>query len=260
MQKIFVLTAIVLSVFLMSCAKQVHQSPPKIAVSKLSDSYRQWILQEDSCAEITSFYGLPVDSVIVKMPDFDGLLLTGGEDVFPAYYGKIDDTARCGWINHYRDSLEMAMISWALSNDMPIIGVCRGAQILNVAMGGSLIVDIPSDFDTTVVHRQKEYDKCFHRVSLDTTSLLYALAGSAQGTANSNHHQAVDRLADGLKISAHTDDGLPEAIERLKPDGKPFLIGVQWHPERLDPENPLSGPLMTDFLEEARGFSLSKKH
>ncbi len=244
----------VLIILSFSCQKP---QPKKlsIAVSKLSDSYQQWLLNQDTTLEMKSFYGEPLTDLKGKLEGYDAILITGGEDVYPAYYGKTADTARCGSFDYYRDSLELAMIAYAIENKVPLFGVCRGAQITNVALGGSLIIDIPADFDTLIAHRQKDWRNCFHDVLLDTGSRLFQIAGLQKGMVNSNHHQAVDQIAPALRITARACDGLPEAIEWKDNENNHFLMGVQWHPERLKSDNPLSLNLARAFLKAASDYS-----
>ncbi len=256
MQKYNYLSVFILLLVILSFSCQ-QPSPQKlaIAVSKLSDSYRQWLLHQDTTLEIKSFYGESLAGLKEQLEGYDAILITGGEDVYPAYYGKTADTARCGSFDHYRDSLELAMIAYATEHRMPLFGVCRGAQITNVALGGSLIIDIPTDFDTLIAHRQKDWRNCFHDVLLDTSSRLFQIAGLQKGRVNSNHHQAVDQIAPALKITARSSDGLPEAIEWKDNENMHFLMGVQWHPERLNTDNPLSSDLAKAFLEAATDYS-----
>ena len=191
---------------------------------------------------------LSVDSAVHLLASCDGLLLTGGEDVAPGYYGKASDSLLCARFPR-RDSLEFALIRKAIEMKIPILGVCRGEQILNVALGGTLITDIPTYHPSTVVHRQKEYTKCFHPVRLDPSSNLKNLCGVDAGKVNSNHHQAVDKIAPVLRVVAWSPDSIAEAIEYRDPGNNPFLMGVQWHPEKLDKNSPLSKPLLTEFLK-----------
>jgi gamma-glutamyl-gamma-aminobutyrate hydrolase PuuD len=141
---------------------------------------------------------------------------------------------------------------------MPVFGVCRGQQILNVALGGTLIIDIPTDHPGKVIHQQEDYLSCFHLVTLVKGSQLHNISKSDTGSVTSNHHQAIEKVAPGLKIVAWTTDSIPEAIEWSDPAGKPFLIAVQWHPERMDAKSPLSMPLMNAILDAARTFRKPK--
>jgi putative glutamine amidotransferase len=197
-------------------------------------------------------YNMPEDSAMLLFKSCSGLIITGGTDINPEFYNKAFDTVRCWPIDDHRDRLEMRLLDSALAWGIPVLGICRGHQMINVALGGSLVVDIPQDRGTEVIHQCEEYKTCFHQVRLDRRSLIYHLTRLKEGEVNSNHHQAVDVLAPNLKISAYTADGIIEAIEWADTTGKPFLLGVQWHPERLDQSNPLSGAIGRRFLEECR--------
>ena len=137
---------------------------------------------------------------------------------------------------------------------MPIVGVCRGEQIFNVSQGGSLFIDIPTDFDTVVVHRQKDWRNCYHFVEVVEGSKLKEISKTSRDTVTSNHHQGINRLGKGLFITAYSDDSLPEAIEWKSRDDKGFFMAVQWHPERMDTLHPLSAPIAKEFLKEVKLF------
>ncbi|MBL7137640.1 MAG: gamma-glutamyl-gamma-aminobutyrate hydrolase family protein [Bacteroidales bacterium] len=229
-----------------------------IAISKTSDNYINWLKRADSTVQYINLYSLPVDSALNLLENCSGLLLTGGEDVFPGIYAEMGDTARCGAINFYRDTLEINLVFQALKLRMPIFGVCRGEQILNVVFGGKLFIDIPQDFDTSVFHRCEDYLHCFHMVYVEPNSLLHALCGCDSALVTTNHHQAVSVLAPDLKANAYGSDGLIEGIELAEKTGQPFFLGVQWHPERMAEENPLSGPLARAFLMKCRIYSSNK--
>jgi len=230
-----------------------------IAISKASPHYTRWLLRNDSNLRIINLYGMSLDSASHAISTCNGLLLTGGEDVYPAYYNKEDDTLRCGSFDRYRDSLEMAMITFAVNHNMPLMGVCRGEQIINVALGGSLIIDIPEDFDTAVVHRQDDWMNCFHVVEAVEPSLLTVISGAIRDTVTSNHHQAINHLAPPLMVCAYATDSLPEAVTWLHPEGKGFLLAVQWHPERMPTHHPYSDPLAAQFLSEASKYQPETK-
>jgi putative glutamine amidotransferase len=228
----------------------------RIAISKEGNKghYSGWLKRHNENIKWFNLYPLGIDSSLKLLETCDGLLLTGGEDVFPGIYGKINDTSRCGSIDRYRDSLEFALIATALNDKMPLIGVCRGEQILNISLGGTLHINIPTDFDTTVIHRQKDWRNCFHTVNLQTGSLLNIISGVTSGEVTSNHHQGIEILGKDLRISALSDDGLPEAIEWAEPENKGFLMAVQWHPERMDTLHPLSASFAKKFISEATTF------
>jgi putative glutamine amidotransferase len=231
------------------------QSQTRIAVSKTSGSYESWLRQAEADVKPVNMYGLKVDSALKVLSGCSGLLLTGGEDISPDYYGKPQERKLCEEIDAYRDSLELALIKKAIELKMPIFGICRGEQILNVGTGGTLIADIPAEVDTTVIHRCPPGSaECLHFINIDPKTLLFQITGTQTGIVNSYHHQAVEKTGPGMKITAVAEDGVVEAIERLHAQEGAFMMGVQWHPERLTQSPDLAIPLAEYFLEEAREF------
>ncbi len=227
---------------------QIH-----VAVSKSYRSYEAWLHAADPNLIIVNMYGVPVDSAILMLSGCQGLLLTGGEDVNPVYYGKENELSKCEEIDNYRDSLEIALIKRAMLIKMPVLGICRGEQIINVALGGTLLTDIPSDVGTQVTHRcPPGSNDCLHSVIIDKESNLFRMTGIEKGIVNSFHHQAVDLVAPGMKITAVSENGVTEAIERDSPEGKSFVMGVQWHPERLSADPGLSKPLADYFVAQMK--------
>ncbi len=234
----------------------------KIAISKALPiesygAYIDWIHSADSTIETINMYAFSIDSAVALLDDCSGLLLTGGSDIFPGLYGKIADTARCGTFDLKRDSLELALIKRAMELDIPILGICRGQQMLNIALGGSLIIDIPSDYDTNITHRIPDTYECFHIVNIEGGSKLYWAANVLSGEVNSRHHQAIDQLAPQLKLSAKSVDGLIEAVEWKEIGEQAFLMGVQWHPEQMNWDKPLSSSILEYFIMEVQSFKLS---
>jgi putative glutamine amidotransferase len=234
----------------------------RIAVSKMpadSNYYLPWMGSTGHSLEAVNLYPLGVDSAVSLLGTCDALLLTGGPDIHPANYGRPEDSARCEDINVYRDSLELALIREAGRTGMPVFGICRGLQVLNVALGGSLIIDIPSDFSGEVTHRIGEGFLARHEVAPVAGSLLYGIAAGRAGTVVSAHHQGIDRLSDQLNIVAYAPDSLPEAIEwELNGQGGKFLMAVQWHPERMDYSEALSGGLAREFIRNAKCYHETK--
>ena len=177
--------------------------------------------------------------------DAAGLLLMGGSDVNPACYreARIGDTEKS---DDARDELECALIEEALARDLPVLAICRGLQILNVQRGGTLIQHLP----TTARHRQRTEDRGqpVHQVDIVPGTALAAIAGGTrQWGVNSRHHQAIDRLGEGLRISARDpDDGTIEAVELTD---KRFVIGVQWHPENMSATDPHQARLFQAFAD-----------
>lgn len=250
------------SIFYFTCCDSKVEEPlqVRIALSKGAPvnsyaNYYNWIRSLDSTAICMDLYDMPMDSALILFSGCSGLILTGGTDINPDLYEDTLNACRSIDIDDYQDSLEVRLIDSALAWGMPILGICRGHQMLNVALGGSLIKDIPTEYDTTVSHRCQNYLTCFHPVDIEPGSLLNEISGLLTGNVNSNHHQGVKTLAPPLKISSHSPDNLPESVEWENPTGKSFLLGVQWHPERLGNENPLSGNIGERFLEECRSHS-----
>lgn len=181
----------------------------------------------------------------------DGLVIGGGVDVSPARYGGDTSDPLIGAPNPQRDDLEIQLISAAQKASKPVLAICRGAQLLNVAHGGTLIGDLRRDRPTGVVHRHTEEGlaRPLHTVSVDDNSLLSTWIGSAGDIAvNSQHHQGIDRVGDGLRVTAQADDGLVEGIEV---PGE-VVVGVQWHPELLWRTDDHSMSLLRGFVDECR--------
>ncbi len=252
-RNIFIVLLFASFALMQACKTQPIIKPMRIALSSGSPNYVNWVHRGDSTAVIIDMKGMEADSALKLLAGCDAIIFTGGEDVEPVYYGKTNDSSRCE-TNPARDSLEFALIKEAMRLNMPVLGICRGQQILNVALGGTLIVDIPTDYTGNVIHRCDDYLTCFHPVNVVKGSLLYNITNAETGDVNTNHHQAIEKLAAGLKIVARSADSIPEAVEWIEPAGKPFFIAVQWHPERMDTESPFSMPLIKAFLEAANDF------
>lgn len=160
-----------------------------------------------------------------------GVILTGGEDVDPAEYGasvgpKTDPPHRA------RDKYELALVGLAHERRLPTLAICRGIQVANVALGGTLVQDIASECPTTIKHDQtKERATRVHDVRIDRQSKLGAAVGAERIAVNSSHHQAVARVADGLRVTARAPDGIIEGAEWEGDDW--WMVAVQWHPEEL---------------------------
>jgi putative glutamine amidotransferase len=240
-----------------SCTKQENNKPLRIAISKAIpeqsyQSYINWLHNIDSTIECIDMYGLGIDSALSVLQTCDGFLLTGGEDVNPVWYGKEFDSTKCHAPNNYRDSIDMALIELAMHEELPIMGICRGMQILNVYLGGTLIFDIPSDFDTIVKHRYPGLKGIEHEVNLIKGSFLANPLEELRGQVYSNHHQGIEFAAPSIKVIAYSHDNLPEAMEYKEKQDKPFMLGVQWHPEKMESSNPLSGKIAALFISKIK--------
>jgi putative glutamine amidotransferase len=177
---------------------------------------------------------------------FDGFLFPGGPDMHPNYFGQ-EVADYCGEICEMRDNMEAYMFREAVINqNKPALGICRGIQVFNIMLGGTLYQDIPTQLPSTINHNQEPpYDVLVHHVRLIPESPLYKLAGKEHLETNSMHHQGIDRLAKGLEVMATSDDGLIEAV--YMPD-HPFVWAVQWHPECAIKEE-ISKKIFSAFVE-----------
>ena len=175
----------------------------------------------------------------------DGFLFSGGSDIEPEFYGE-QRSAFCDASQIYRDKLELCVFRKAFAAGKPIMGICRGLQLINVALGGTLYQDIPSEYETEITHRQTEAKNMpSHSVNVKEETPLAAVA-CGNMVANSFHHQALKRLGEGLAVMATSDDGLIEAVYHTD---YPYLRAYQWHPERLWRINAENKMLFDDFIK-----------
>jgi putative glutamine amidotransferase len=197
---------------------------------------------------------LPTSLPITILPElvnrFDGFVFSGGGDVDPALYGgHLDATVHS--TDPERDAFECALIPLVLGADKPLLAICRGAQILNVALGGSLYEDIPSALPAALRHDwypNIPRDYLAHTVEIEPGSRLAEILGTRKLRTNSLHHQAIRQPAPALEVVARAEDGVIEAVELPE---KRFAIGVQWHPECL-PDEPAMQRLFSEFVNAAR--------
>lgn len=187
-----------------------------------------------------------------------GLLLTGGEDVDPARYGE--DATGARRVSPLRDEMEFGLLRVALERELPVLAICRGMQVLNVALGGSLHQDLATEFDTSVVHdRSRDSVAPAHDVRPDRPGLLEGVLPAGPTTRNSAHHQGVDRLAPDLTPVGHAPDGLVEAVEYRRPGGG-WTVGVQWHAEReIARSDGVNRRLFQAFGDAVRGVPPSRE-
>lgn len=182
-----------------------------------------------------------------------GLLLIGGGDIEGKHLGK-ENHPRAKFFNPLRDEFELAIIPEAVKRRMPVLGVCRGEQLLNVAMGGTMYQDIGDEQGSDFEHLQEDKpDQAVHAVSVAPESCLAAILGTTQVSVNSTHHQAVRDPAPGLAAVAWSQDGVIEAIESCDAS-RGFILGVQWHPERLAAKQPEQQRLFERFVKAAEHY------
>lgn len=192
----------------------------------------------------------PVEGGVAILSRLDGLVLSGGSDVDPARYGAAPHPA-AGPFHEDRDSAELDLCRHALASGLPVLGICRGLQVINVALGGTLHQHLP-DLVGDDIHSPDEVGYGSHKVSVASQTQLAAILGRSEAAVPTHHHQAIDRLGAGLVATAWTDDGVIEAVEfgqAAANGGKaPFMIAVQWHPEAGDDLS-----LFTALVAAARG-------
>ncbi|HET9294615.1 MAG TPA: gamma-glutamyl-gamma-aminobutyrate hydrolase family protein [Gemmatimonadales bacterium] len=218
---------------------------PRIAVSGLIrqiDGIDRSGVNVAYLAAVLAADGIPVILSPVLGPDraeaalrgVEGLLLTGGEDVDPAHYGGVP-SPRLGVLDSRRDAFELALFRSARSRGMPVLAVCRGLQLVNVALGGSLWQDLPTDRPGDIRHdQQAARDRRTHAVRVTRDTRTRALLGAERLLVNSFHHQAIRELGEGLVATGWAEDGVIEAAE--VEDGG-WVVGVQWHPESFHAES-----------------------
>jgi len=180
----------------------------------------------------------------------DGLLLSGGADVAPALYGE-ETLPCCGEILPIRDSFEIGIFQKALKASLPVLGICRGIQIINVALGGTLYQDIETQLKGAIKHPcyDTPRDKV-HEVTVTEDSLLYRASGLTRFGVNSRHHQGIKQLGKGLVATAYSADGLIEAVDY--PQAR-YVTAVQWHPESLSDRYPEAQTIFDAFVEACKG-------
>jgi len=200
--------------------------------------------------------GIPIilpflaENLVEEMIDqCDAILFSGGEDVDPKFYGQ-DPHQKLGETIPLRDKWEMSLLEKAMEKKKPILAICRGIQLLNAALGGSLIQDIPSNVKNSIQHSQtvnRSWD--FHWVTIDEGSKLANILQETKLRVNSLHHQAIDRLAESLKVTAKSSDGIIEAVEHIYYDN--FLVGIQWHPESMAATDEKMNKIFAEFIKSA---------
>lgn len=212
-------------------------------------------IPHEYAASVQAAGGLPLLLPTLADPDcieayidrLDGLLLSGGDaDVDPARFGE-DPVRELRLITPDRDEMEIELFNRAWDRDLPVLAICRGIQVVNVAAGGSLIQDIPSQVADAIGHYPRGMDMhlLYHTVALEPGSRLHRIFKKTELRVNSFHHQSVRTVAPGFRVSAHTSDGVIEAIEA--PD-KRFAVGIQWHPETLTARHPHFLDLFKAFM------------
>ncbi|QSO55160.1 gamma-glutamyl-gamma-aminobutyrate hydrolase family protein [Alicyclobacillus curvatus] len=219
---------------------------PNLLGVSLSDDYAQGIEAAGGIPVVIPFYE-DLTSVSSLIQRLDGLLLSGGEDIDPLMFGE-QPRRGLGSVVPERDALEKALIEGMMEQGKPIFAICRGIQVLNAVLGGTLYQDLPSQWPSDIQHSQKaRRNHLSHALTIDTASKLHTLLGEqSEVYCNSFHHQAVKDCAPGLRPVAWDRDGLIEAVEHETAD---FVVAVQWHPENLWRTTPYYHGLFRGFVE-----------
>lgn len=215
------------------------------------------IVPQPYISSVVAAGGIPlalpnVPAIVAEiMPLLSGLLLIGGSDVNPSLYTTGPVHPKTYGLYPERDETEIGLVRMAIARQMPILGICRGLQVLNVALGGSLVQDIPDQWPGALVHDADDETIVRHPIRIEPESRLIQIVGAATVEVNSYHHQAIDRLAPGLTAVAWAPDGVVEAVEGRE---WPFVLGVQWHPELLSEREGPHAALFQALIMAARRY------
>ena len=207
-------------------------------------------LQREYSEAVLAAGGIPVMLPLLARPEYalglaerlDAIVLPGSRsDVDPARYGA-SPHPKLGPVHRERDELDAALIHQALERRKPLLSICYGTQMLNVTLGGSLVQHLETD----IPHSNRQAQ---HPVQVEPDSLLARLGGAGEHQVNTSHHQALERVPAALRITARAPDGVIEAVETTEPDR--FLLGIQWHPERIWQKSPISRALFQELVRRA---------
>jgi putative glutamine amidotransferase len=227
-----------------------HRSPAFGETYALTRKYAEGVVQVGGVPVIVP-HNLGEDALRVVLDRLDGMLLSGGGDIDPALFGEELHPATSE-IEADRDRVELTLARWLVEEEKPLLAICRGIQVLNVALGGSLVQDIPSQVPDALQHsfdrKTTPRDYLAHPVKIDPSSQLARVMQLETAQTNSWHHQALKRVADRLRVTAVAPDGVIEAVEV---PGQRFAIGVQWHPEWLFEERPEHRRLFEELVRAA---------
>ncbi|MFC0233176.1 gamma-glutamyl-gamma-aminobutyrate hydrolase family protein [Vagococcus entomophilus] len=235
-----------------SCSLLTKKMPKMITAERyhVSAAYVQAV---SNAGEISCL--LPIltpDKAEEVVSQLDGIILSGGNDIHPDFYlnSTMKENAQARDTLRERDLYEMALCRAALKQKKPILGVCRGAQLLNVVLGGTLIQDIQQT--TKIAHIQSEDPEvASHLVEIEEDSCLMKIVGQKKIGVNSYHHQVIDEVGVGLQVTAYSEDGFIEAIEYT---GESFALGIQWHPEIMANKDLVATKIFKYFINEVHSL------
>lgn len=238
---------------------------PRIGITPSADlnqaKVRRYNISIEYSAAVQRAGGLPlilplhIAAIDELLDTLDGLVFSGGGDIDPALFAA-DRNPLTGDVDDERDHFEITLMNAAIQRDMPVLAICRGVQVLNVALGGTLIQDIRDETGKEFEHQQRrsgtdEHAMCHTAVLVDGGGMLAGIESAPEFEINSFHHQALGRVANGLTVTAKSHDDLVEAVEV---DGKTFGLGVQWHPERLAEAHTDQQAIFDAFVTAARSY------
>lgn len=216
-------------------------------------NYVRWLKASD---DIELVIISPMENNLKEVKKCDGLLLAGGRDLHPQLYNSknIHYHNAPEYFDEKRDSFEAESFNIAMEKELPVLAVCRGMQLVNCILGGSLVQDL-GDILNRIHKREGGKDKA-HGINIVPGTLFNKIAEAERTVANSAHHQSIDRLGKGLKVNCMADDSTIEGLEWAEPKGKPFLLCVQWHPERMAgfqlDDSPASKNIRETFIKEIK--------
>jgi putative glutamine amidotransferase len=224
--------------------------PPNVSVFALARTYVYAVAAAGGAPVILPPY-LEPSHLRRTLNGVDGLILSGGGDIYPSFFGEKDQGLL--WrVDDERDRTEIALAKWALAEGIPVLAICRGVQVLNVASGGTLIQDIPTQVENPLSHSSvagRPVPRIAHPVEVESNTRLATLIGAGTVGVNSAHHQAAKSIGSDLVATARAPDGVIEGLEA--PDHR-FCIGVQWHPEAMVEETPVMLELFQGLVEAAQ--------
>jgi len=226
-------------------------------IEEKHQNYIKWLVGNDEI-EIIQLSEDESDPETIK--NYDALILSGGVDIHPKFYQskQINYSHSPKTFNEQRDEFEIALFRLAQDTNKPVLGICRGFQLINCIYNGTLkqdLGDAPNKIHKAEIINHVQKDKA-HGLDIDEGTILHDIVKNRRLVVNSAHHQSIDKTGEGLKVNCYSDDGLIEGFEREHPKGKPFLLAVQWHPERMYKFNlensPVSKAIRDRFIEEVK--------
>lgn len=220
--------------------------------------YERWMKIEPGVEIIRLGY---MENNLYELEKCDGIILSGGEDIHPSLYHKPEyiDYCHADNMDIKRDEFEWEALHSSQDKNLPVLGICRGLQLVNIFYKGTLIPEI-LDYGKEDHTKFNESHDRYHTVKVMPQTLLHKIVGTASGTVNSSHHQGIDKIGQGLTVNSFSEDGIIEGLERMDPGKSPFLLLVQWHPERMmDSQSPFSKNIKNRFLEAVRNENIKSQ-